>query len=227
LITDFSSLNWNRDALRIIPITKYSFKNHGIDEDEKLDHGYSDLSFFPTWKEFITRSNSENLDYPKYMTFLLCKNDSEQIDNKNILKLNKIIGVIAVQLIKYDFLREKFEAAIPDIKNYLYLSWIALDKEHQSNNYFSILFEFYFTLIRRFRKDFNLEIEGAAIIIRRMRPVLWSLFNDNIQCPTNNDKEIIKTSPRFKFIFMPVEIIDNSIELKKDYVVIYFKQRSL
>lgn len=221
------SINWDENALRIIPITKFKFPNQQI--HNKLDHGYEVLSFFPTWGEFLKRSEGIFEGYQNYMTYLLCKLDSkgDNDDFNKEISLSKIIGVIAVQLIDYNSLNNKFEAVIPEIENYLYLSWIGLDKEYQSSNYFSLLFEFYFTLIRRYRNEFNLEIEGSAIIMRRMRPVLWSLFNHEIECPLTNKKEIIKDSPRFRFIFIPVEIIDSKIELKKDYVIMFFKQRKI
>jgi hypothetical protein len=222
-----SLVSWNQEAISIIPITEYPFSNTNVNLDDHLEHGYSDISFFPSWQEFLNRTTGENPNYPDYMTFLLCK--KRLIKNSEELSVyrEQIIGILAVQLIDYDSLHIKNKAVIPAIKDYLYLSWIALDINFQSYNYFSLLFEFYYTLIRRIRIQRNMEIEGAAISIRRMRPILWSLFNDNEKCPIANDATIIKDSPRFKFHFIPIELVDKSIILKQDHVLILFKQRNV
>ena len=107
----------------------------------------------------------------------------------------------------------------------MYLSWIALDEEYQSYNYFSILFEYYNTLIRRLRSEFKLDLEGAAIIIRRMRPIIWNLFNDEKKCPTTINKPFTKDNPRYKFTFLPGELIKKGIQPKQDHLLIQIKNR--
>ena len=146
------------------------------------------------------------------MAYLLCRSNN-----------NDIIGVLAVQLIDYKSLQSKVFAIIPEIKKYLYLSWIALDINFQNFNYFAFLFEFYHILLRRFRNQFKERIEGAAITIRRMRPIMWNLFNDEEECPKTIEKIIIKDSPRFKFIFQPIEILDPTITLAQDHLLMLFK----
>lgn len=160
------------EALDIIPITQYSFSNSTILK-RKLNHGFDDIDhIFPTWEEFRNRSEDKVKKVNNYMAYLLCKHNG-----------GEIIGVLAVQLADYHSLKSKVDAIIPEVNTYLYLSWIALDVEYQKINYFSFLFEFYHTLIRRFRKKLNVPIEGAAVAIRRMRPVLWNLLNIDEPCP--------------------------------------------
>ena len=134
----------------------------------------------------------------------------------------EIIGVLAVQLTDYDSLKSKVQAIIPDINTYLYLSWIALDVKYQKINYFALLFEFYHALIRRFRKKLNTSIEGAAVAIRRMRPVLWNLLNSEESCPASTDTQIIKESPRVNFLIKPGETIDPNLTPKQDHLLIIF-----
>jgi hypothetical protein len=57
-----------REAISFIPITEYEFINKE-QLDAKLDHGFKDIPFFPTWNEFLSRSQGENIAYPNYMTF--------------------------------------------------------------------------------------------------------------------------------------------------------------
>jgi hypothetical protein len=219
--------SWEQEAISFIPITQFSFSKAEINKDKKLDHGYNDISFFPTWQEFLNRSTGKNPNYPNYMTFLMCKPKIIAHPEEDIKHEQQIIGVIAVQLVDFDSLQEKNFVVVPEINNYLYLSWIALDCNYQSNNYFFIQFEYYYSLIRRFRTLFNINVEGAAIMIRRMRPVFWSLFNDGQECPTGIDKIIKKQSPRFKITLMPIEIVDESITPKQDHALILFKQRKV
>jgi hypothetical protein len=220
-----NTINWNHHSLNIIPITEYSFSKANIKRNTCLNHKFRDISFFPTWQEFLNRSTGKNPDYPNYMTFLLTKpqiviNNKEQIE-----KHGEIIGILAVQLINYDSLKIKNKAAIYSIKNYLYLSWIALEHNFQSTNYFSLLFEYYYSLIRYYRNYYKKNIEGATIIIRRMRPVIWSLLNDKEECPQKNDHIIKKVTPRVRLNIVPSEFINKSILLKQDHILILFKER--
>ena len=219
------SINWNLHSLNIIPITEYSFFKGNIKLDTHLNHKFKDISFFPNWQEFLDRSTGKNPDYPNYMTFLLIKPQAIINNKENIEKHGKIIGILAVQLINYDSLKIKNKAAISSIKNYLYLSWIALDHNFQSTNYFSLLFEYYYSLIRYYRNYYRKNIEGAAIIIRRMRPIIWSLLNDEEECPTENDHIIKKMTPRVRLNVVPSEFFNKSIILKQDHVLFLFKER--
>ena len=221
------SFSWDEEAISFIPITKYNFSNKDISLTDSLNHDFNDLSFFPTWQGFLDRSTGENPNYQNYMVFLMCKSSLREKIEDSTQYYQQIIGVLAVQLIDFDSLQKKNFAVVPEINNYLYLSWIALDNKFQSTNYFSILFEYYYALIRRFRKHFNLTIEGAAITIRRMRPVFWSLFNDGTKCPTITDRIIKKQSAKFKLSIMPIELFDEDIDpdQKQDHILISFKER--
>ncbi len=209
LISKDNKINFSQEALRIIPITQYDLKGQ---ESKGLNHGFNDLPFFPNWQDFLNRSSNTDIKYQNYMAYLLCK-----------LNSNEIIGVLAVQLIDYESLQSKVLAITPKIKKYLYLSWIALDINYQNFNYFVFLFEYYHTLIRRFRNQFNERIEGATITIRRMRPLMWSLFNNEEESPTTIEKNFIKDSPRFKFIFVPLEQYDPTIKPSQDHLLMLFK----
>lgn len=214
--------SWSQESLSIIPITDFSFSDANIDVDSCLDHGFTDIPFFPTWKVFLERSKGNNPNYTNYMVFLLIKPHSTT-DNGTNTKL--IIGILAVQLINYNLLREKNEAIIPSINNYLYLSWIGLDKRFQSKNYFAILYEYYYTLIRNFRSLFKTNIEGAAIIIRRMRPIIWSLLNTEKDCPDTTDNLIIEDTTRYRIHILPGELFDNTPDIPQDHLLIFFKTR--
>jgi hypothetical protein len=217
---------WDQEALQFIPITKFSFNSERIDLNESLDHGFPDVkNFFPTWRDFLTRSTGKNPNYSNYMTFLLVKPNIISDSQKNLVYKKQIIGVLAVQLLKYDKLEDRNMATSDNIDNYLYLSWIALDQKYQSYNYFSLLFEYYNSLIRRFRKILKTNIEGIAIIIRRMREVIWGLFNDNEKCPENTDREFTKKSARFDITFIPYEIFDPLFQPIQDHILITIKKR--
>jgi hypothetical protein len=199
---------FQQEALIFIPITDYKEK---LDPDKKLNHGFEDIPFFPTWNEFLRRSKGEVPQYPNYMTYLLCKTTNMEI-----------IGLIAVQLSRYNTLKLRVQILIPEIPNYLYLSWIAVDKKYHTFNYFTQLFEFYHSLIRRLRLELKESVEGAAIIIRRMRPVIWSLFNSNEPCPSSINGVIKKESRRFSFMIKPNEIFNKDLKPEQDHVLILF-----
>ena len=117
--------------------------------------------------------------------------------------------------------------SIKNIENYLYLSWIALDQRFQAYNYFAVLFEYYNSLIRRFREILKKNLQGIAVIIRRMRAVIWGLFNDNNECPNRINREFSKSSPRFDVTFVPYEIFNESFTPKQDHILIEFKSREI
>jgi hypothetical protein len=200
-----------KEALQIIPIIEYSFQSPELLELH-LNHGFDDVGlFFPTWREFLDRSLGKTRNYDNYMAYLLNKRDDD-----------KIIGVLAVQLVNYDILKSKVQALTPDIKLYLYLSWIALETNYQKVNYFAFLFEFYHTLVRRFQIQLGTRIGGAAIAIRRMRPYLWSLLNTSLRCPSNIDKAVYKETTRLTLYIKPSETISPNIEPVQDHVLILF-----
>ena len=145
------------------------------------------------------------------MTFLLCKS----IDLE-------IIGLIAVQLNTYVILKSRVQTLMPEIHYYLYLSWIAVDLKYHAYNYFTQLFEFYHSLIRRLRVELMDNVEGAAITIRRMRTVIWSLFNSEEPCPSLNNSVIKKESRRFSFLIKPNEIFNENLKPAQDHVLILF-----
>jgi hypothetical protein len=203
---------FTHESVKIIPITQYPF-TMDLDKklESKLNHGFEDLPNFPSWKDFYNRSINRETEYPNYMAYLLVKMDD-----------NVIIGVLAVQLIDYNQLKSKVHSISPKVNQYLYLSWIALDFNYQKLNYFIFLFEFYKILIRKLRQNLNCRVEGAAIIIRRMRKILWSLFNINKECPNITNRQIIKKSERFIFIFEPCEIFDSTITPVQDHLCMIF-----
>ena len=130
---------YKNEGLRIIPITE--LKLDDIERFGTLDHGFEDIPFFPSWKEFYLRSIGKESKYPDYMAFVLRRNDE-----------NPPIGVLAVQVMNYEQIKTKVIVALPKIEKYLYLSWIALEKQYHSLNYFAVLFDFYQSLIRKLRK---------------------------------------------------------------------------
>jgi hypothetical protein len=197
------------EAISFIPITEYKFANKE-QLNATLDHGFNDIPFFPSWKEFLERSQNKIPAYLNYMAYLLCDSKTQQI-----------LGVIAVQLINYSELKTKVQNILPDVQKYLYLSWIALDGRYRSFNYFSLLFEYYQILIRKFRGQLNERIEGAAIVIRRMRPILWSLFNDESRCPVIINENFSKSCRKFTFLFQPGEILGQKMEPAQDHVMIF------
>ncbi|MBD3186627.1 hypothetical protein GF325_07365 [Candidatus Bathyarchaeota archaeon] len=180
----------------------------------KLDHGFGDVgNFFPTWQGFLERCTGKMPRYKNYMAYLLCKHDD-----------NRIIGVLAVQLDTYESLISKVYALSKEINTYLYLSWIALDKEYQQVNYFALLFEFYHTLIRRFQRNLETRIGGAAIAIRRIRPILWNLLNTGTKCPIDTDAPIYQETSKITFVLYPSEMIEHfKLEPAQDHVLILFK----
>jgi hypothetical protein len=145
-----------------------------------------------------------------------------------VLLLKRIsvpIGVLAVQVMDYDQIKSKVRVAVPKISKYLYLSWIALDIEYQNLNYFSILFDFYQVMIRKLRNQYNIRVEGAAIAIRRMRPVLWHFLNCDNECPATTSETIIQETKRFSFTFQPSEIFASNLFPVQDHVLMLFKNR--
>ncbi len=145
------------------------------------------------------------------MVYLFCKSSNLEI-----------MGLIAVQHSMFDNLKTKVQPIVPEISHYLYLSWIALDQKYRTYNYFTVLFEFYHSLIRRMRRAINDRVEGAAIIIRRMRPVLWSLLNKDEPCPNSTNKIMNVESRRFSLLIKPSEIIDSSLTPPQDHIFIVF-----
>lgn len=200
------------ESLSFIPITEYVI-THPL--NDRLEHGFQDIPFFPTWTEFLKRSANQAPNYPNYMTYLLCKDETKEV-----------IGLMAVQLQDYDQLKGKVQIITPEIPKYLYLSWIALDSRYRKWNYFSQLFEFYHTLICRARSDFNVRIEGAAIAIRRMRPLLWNLLNIDEPCPINTNKIIRKNTHRITYVMKPSELINSNITPIQDHILIVFNKRA-
>lgn len=89
-----------------------------------------------------------------------------------------------------------------------------------------MLFEYYYVILRQFRKLYAIRFQGAAIIIRRMRQYLWSLFNEGEECPNTIDDVIVKDSPRFTISFLPSETINKNIDVKQDHVLTLFKRRT-
>jgi hypothetical protein len=199
---------FRQEALFFIPITEYKIK---LDLDQRLNHGFNDIPFFPTWKEFLERSQGHLPEYPNYMTYLLCRSVNLEI-----------IGLIAVQINTYDNLKSKVQVLLPEIHKYLYLSWIAVDVRYRAYNYFTQLFDFYHSLIRRLRTELKENVEGAAIVIRRMRPVIWSLFNCDESCPSTINAVIKKESRRFSFIIKPNEIFNQALKPSQDHMLILF-----
>ena len=133
----YRSIPWLQEGLSFIPITKYPFSQKEINLSQNLDHRFEDLKhIFPSWEGFLNRSLGNNPNYPNYMKYLLCKS-----------KENEIIGLLAVQLIEFENLFKKNKAVHPRIKDYVYLSWIGVDYKYRSLNYFTLLFEYYYTLI--------------------------------------------------------------------------------
>jgi hypothetical protein len=188
-----------------------------IDEIERfgtLFHGFDDIPFFPTWKEFYQRSVGKVPQYPDYMAFVLITKDNFPP-----------IGVLAVQLMDYDQIKTRVIVALPKIQRYLYLSWIALGKEYQNLNYFAVLFDFYQSLIRKLRKQYQTRIEGAAIAIRRMRPVLCRFLNCDSECPTTTRETIIQETSKYTFTSQPSEIFDPTLFPVQDHVLMFFKSR--
>jgi hypothetical protein len=203
---------FNRENLHIIPITDLQLID--LEGYGKLNHGFNDIPFFPSWREFYQRSVGKILQYPDYMAFvLILKNNSPPI------------GVLAVQLMDYNHIKSKVRVVVPKINLYLYLSWIALDVQFQSLNYFTILFDFYQVLIRKLRNQYQTRIEGAAIVIRRMRPVLWRFLNCGQECPQTTEKSIIQDTKRFSFTFQPSELFDPALIPTQDHVLMLFKSR--
>ena len=226
IFSSITNTSWIQEGIKFIPITEFDFKNEQINPKESLDHGFTDLDeFFPSWEIFLNRSSGNDSKYPNYMAFLMCKPNLVENSNQTPIYHLHIIGVLAVQLITYDEIEERNMAAVKTIENYLYLSWIALDRKYQAYNYFPLLFEYYNTLIRRFREILNTKLQGIAVTIRRMREVIWGLFNDNEECPTFIDNEFSKTSPRFDTTFVPYEIFNESFKPKQDHILIEFKSR--
>jgi hypothetical protein len=121
----------------------------------------------------------------------------------------------------YSELKSKVQNILPDIQKYLYLSWIALDSRFRSFNYFALLFEYYQILIRKFRNQLKERIEGAAIVIRRMRPILWSLFNDETKCPEIINESFSKSNRKFTFLFQPGELLGLIKEPAQDHLMIF------
>ena len=216
IYSKYPSIPWSKEGISFVPITEFPFTDKNINLTDKLDHGFEDLKkLFPSWQGFLNRSLGNNSDYPKYMTYLLCRSKDQNI-----------IGVLAVQLLDFDNLFKKNKAAHPKIKDYLYLSWIGVDRRFRSLNYFSLLFEYYYSLVRQFRKHYDIKFQGAAIIIRRMRQYLWSLFNEDEICPDYTGNVIVKDSPRFTISFMPSETINKEIDVEQDHILILFKRRT-
>jgi hypothetical protein len=203
---------FNSESLSFIPITEYVKYNV---LNNQLEHGFQDIPFFPTWEEFLKRSLNQTPKYPNYMTYLLCKSESKEI-----------IGLLAVQLQDYEQLKGKVQIITYEIPKYLYLSWIALDSRYRKWNYFSQLFEFYRTLICRARSDFKVRIEGAAIAIRRMRPLLWNLLNTNEPCPSTTNEIIHKKTHRITYVIKPGEMISSTIDPVQDHLLIIFNKRT-
>lgn len=204
--TDFS-----KEALRIVPITEYTFRP-AQKLEERLDHGFSDIGgFFPNWGEFLARSLGKVSGYDNYMAYLLTRLDGDEI-----------MGVLAVQLANYDIIKTKVFTLTPDIDLYLYLSWIALDIRYQKVNYFAFLFEFYHALVRRFEAQLGRRIGGAAIAIRRMRPYIWSLLNVAQRCPGDTDRPIFKETTRVTMYIRPSETISQNIKPTQDHVLFLF-----
>ena len=75
---------FNSESLSFIPITEY-VKNHTL--NDHLEHGFQDIPFSPSWTEFLKRSANQAPNYPNYMAYLLCKEESKDP-----------MGVLAVQL---------------------------------------------------------------------------------------------------------------------------------
>ncbi len=118
-----------------------------------LERSITDLTtshFFLLGQNFINEA-LEHPQYPDYMAFVLITNE-----------IVPPIGVLAVQLMKYNQLKQKVRVVISDINQYLYLSWIALGATNRNVNYFAILFDFYQVLIRKLRLELHTRIEGAA-----------------------------------------------------------------
>ncbi len=199
MLSAFSFNEFNKhETLRIVPIIQLNPED--LNEFGTLHHGFKDIPFFPSWTEFYRRSVGQNPQYPDYMAFVL-------ITNENFPP----IGVLAVQLMKYNQLKQKVRVVISDIDQYLYLSWIALESTNRNVNYFAILFDFYQVLIRKLCIELHTRIEGATIAIRRMRPILWRFLNCNIECPTTTDESIVQDTSRFTFTFQPSELFDENL----------------
>jgi hypothetical protein len=205
------TIDFLKEALRIIPITEFPF--HASETLEKrLHHGFTDIGeFFPSWREFLDRSLGKIPGYENYMAYLLTRHEDDEI-----------IGVLAVQLATYDILKTKVFSLTPDIDQYLYLSWIALDTKFQKVNYFAFMFEFYHALVRRFQVEIGTRIGGAAIAIRRMRPYIWSLLNVNQMCPGDTDRSVYKETTRITLYIRPSETISPDIKPTQDHVLFLF-----
>jgi hypothetical protein len=92
---------FQQEAVSFIPITE---NKSSLDSNASLDHGFDDLPFFPTWGEFLQRSQDHIAQYPNYMTYLFCKSSNLEI-----------IGLIAVQYSMFDKLKSKVQPRVGDL----------------------------------------------------------------------------------------------------------------
>ncbi|HME50893.1 MAG TPA: hypothetical protein VKM55_01625 [Candidatus Lokiarchaeia archaeon] len=176
-----------------------------------LNYGYSDLSFFPSWQEFSDRSEGKKPEYQDYMAYVVFKNESVSP-----------IGIVAVQFTTYEKLKEKVPIVVPEYKWYLYLSWIAIETEQQDRKYFEILFHFYKSIVKQLATDQSTKIGGAAILIRRMRPLFVNLLNVSDSCPRITDRTFSVENNKMQMVFMPSETLKKPPAIPQDYMMIIF-----
>ncbi len=176
-----------------------------------LDHGYSDLPFFPSWRDFLDRSSGKVHGYLEYMAYVVMK---QHIPDP--------IGVVAVQHVPFEKIRDKVPVVIPDHESYLYLSWIALEKAHQNKKYFEMLFHFYRSIVKQLSDAYSTKIGGAAILIRRMRPLFWNILNQIEDCPSLIDRLFSGGNKKMQMVFLPAETLPNPPPVAQDYVMIEF-----
>ena len=177
-----------------------------------LNHGYSDLPNFPSWQEFADRSNGLKKGYENYVAYVVFKNDN----------FTSLIGVVAIQLNTYESLKDKVPIITPGYNQYLYLSWIAIDASQQDKKYFEILFYFYKSIVKQLAMTLSTKIAGAAIVVRRMRSLFFSLLNRSEQYPETTKRNFDGKNRKMGMVFMPSELLSKPPPIPQDFVMINF-----
>jgi hypothetical protein len=200
--------NLDSFGISIVPIIQSDVSSYPTNV---LDHGYSDLPFFPSWRDFLDRSSGKVQEYLEYMAYVVMKQH-----------ISDPIGVVAVQFVPFEKIRDKVPVVIPDHGSYLYLSWVALDRDHQNKKYFEMLFHFYRSIVKQLSDAYSTKIGGAAILIRRMRPLFWNILNQIDECPSLTHKLFSGRNKKMQMVFLPAETLPNPPHIAQDYVMIEF-----
>ena len=195
-------------GISIIPITQIDVSSFST---KSLDHGYFDLPFFPSWHDFLNRSMGTAKEYLQYMAYVVMK---QYVPDP--------IGVVAVQFVSFENIKDKVPVVIPDHGSYLYLSWIALHRAYQNKKYFEMLFHFYRSIVKQLSDSHSTKIGGAAILIRRMRPFFWNILNQLDDCPTIVDRLFSGRNKKMQMVFLPAETLPNPPSIAQDFVMIEF-----